>query len=157
MRFWLFLICYAPQFFLSFPWFNVLIFRPFPTIISYFGVPDTFDIGDPTAAWCLIGAHYGVPVWDTLMGSQSQIWDSQISTFVKKLTGSGWIWFYEALGVQWYHFFSRTDLLYAVRISTQVFKFLWWLKNKVFNTLSLWGLTDSPWDTSKSGIKVQIR
>ena len=48
---------------------------------------------------------------------------SQMSTFVKRLMGSGLMWFSEALRAQWYHFL-RTDLLYAVQISTQVLIFL---------------------------------
>ena len=43
---------------------------------------------------------------------------SKISTFVNKLMGSGLIWFSEALRVQWCHF-SRTELLYAMCISTK--------------------------------------
>ena len=61
---------------------------------------------------------------------------SQILTFVKKLTGSGLIWLSEALRVQWSHFFSRIDLLYVMRLSTQVSKFLGGPKNNVFSLLS---------------------
>ena len=46
---------------------------------------------------------------------------SQMSTFVKSLTGSGLIWFSEGSQVPWYHFLRRTDLLYAMRINTQKF------------------------------------
>ena len=155
MRFWLFLICYAPQFFLSFPWCNVLIFRPFPTIISFFGPrhlwyrwPDCSIMSHRCPLRCPgLGHPNGLPVPNLGLPDFN---------FCQKVNGIGVNMVLWNIGSPVDHF-SRTDLLYAVRSSTQVFKFLWWLKNKVFNKLSLWGLKDSPWDTSKSGLKVQIR
>ena len=35
----------------------MLVFRSYPIVISIFFVPDPFDLGDPTAAGGLIGAH----------------------------------------------------------------------------------------------------
>ena len=52
--------------------------------------------------------------------------------------GSGLIWFSEELRVQRYHF-SRIDLLYGVRISTQALKFPWVAKKKSFQlSFILW-------------------
>ena len=60
----------------------------------------------------------------------------QVATKVSQLTGSGLIWFSEACESH-YTILPRTELLFAVRISTQVWKFLWWAKKRTFQCLCL--------------------
>ena len=103
----------------------------------------------------------GWPCWANWRAALNFRWSrlavrvSQISTDVKKFTRSRLMWFYEILRVQW-NLFSRTDLLYAVRISNQGVKFLWGPKIKFSVQFHFVVKFSSWWQDSKPGLKVQI-